>query len=91
MDFFSKNISPYVSVTQYVSGNFITIALGAFLLFAWSLLEEFRDPILWALIISMALRGVKDSIVNFLEDELRTKYFLNFYFKLLNYYLEQFQ
>ncbi|KAK9807670.1 hypothetical protein WJX72_005850 [[Myrmecia] bisecta] len=43
---------------------------GVFLYAVWTLLADFREPMLWALLCSAALRDMKDFLVRFLSDTL---------------------
>jgi hypothetical protein len=46
-------------------GNAILLLLIALLYGIWKLLEDFRSPMLWALLVSLALRDVKVGLYTF--------------------------
>ena len=51
-------------------GNAILLLLVALLYCVWKLLEDFRSPMLWALLVSLALRDVKTKLVRFWTEML---------------------
>lgn len=51
-------------------GNAILLLLLVLLYCVWKLLEDFRSPMLWALLVSLALRDVKVALVRFWTKKL---------------------
>ncbi len=54
----------------YACGNALAIVLGVVLYNVWIVLSDFRDPMLWALLCSVALRDAKNYSVKVLDEEL---------------------
>jgi hypothetical protein len=55
-------------------GNALLLAVGCLLAVVWQLFEEFREPLLWGLWCSVALRGAKEYLVGWLEEFLRVRF-----------------
>jgi len=51
-------------------GNAILLLLLGLLYGVWKLLEDFRSPMLWALLVSLALRDVKVALVRYWTEKL---------------------
>ncbi|GAB4819140.1 hypothetical protein N2152v2_006186 [Parachlorella kessleri] len=55
--------SLYTQLALHTIGNALAILLGLMLYYLWEVLRDFRDPMLYALLCSIALRGPKDWLV----------------------------
>ena len=54
-------------------GNALLLGVGALLVLVWHLFEDYREPLLWGLWCSVALRGAKEWLVASLERHLRAR------------------
>eukprot|EP00873_Tetraselmis_striata_P010017 jgi/Tetstr1/430281/TSEL_020108.t1 len=59
-------------------GNALLLAVGALLTVVWGLFEEFREPLLWGLWCSIALRGAKEYLVMWLQEFLSSRSLFSF-------------
>lgn len=63
----------YSQLALYTTGNALALLLALLL---WNLnrvLADYRDAAIYALLCSLALRGPKDSLVRFLDEQLATR------------------
>ncbi len=51
------------SQVLHAGGNALTLVLAALVWFSWRVLADFRDAMLMALLCSVALRDVRDTLV----------------------------
>lgn len=60
----------YTQIALYAGGNALSLALAVLLFQLSAVLADFRDPMLYALLCSIALRGPKDWLVQRLDARL---------------------
>ncbi|KAK3283976.1 hypothetical protein CYMTET_8353 [Cymbomonas tetramitiformis] len=66
--------SRLLRLASYIVAGHALLLLGIVTLYyTWELLSDYRVPILWAVITSMALRGICDALVDFWNRELQQR------------------
>ncbi|KAK9806751.1 hypothetical protein WJX72_001428 [[Myrmecia] bisecta] len=60
----------YVQLALNAGGTALAIVVGLVIWSIWTVLADFRDAMLWALLCSVALRDIKDYLVSFYLDKL---------------------
>lgn len=60
----------YVQLALYCCGNALALVLGLIIWEVWNLLADFRDAMLWALLCSIALRDLKNHLVQLWRERL---------------------
>jgi hypothetical protein len=60
----------YAHIAVYAGGNALSLGLFFMLYQLSAVLADFRDPMLYAFLCSIALRGPKDWLVQRLDDRL---------------------
>lgn len=63
--------SLYTHIALYAAGNALSLAVFLILYQASAVLYDFRDPMVYALLCSVALRGPKDWLVEVIQARLR--------------------
>lgn len=60
----------YMQVALIACGNFLAFLVGLLLWQLWDVLSDFREPLLYALLASIALRGPKEWLIQKLGTRL---------------------
>ncbi|KAK9855157.1 hypothetical protein WJX84_000903 [Apatococcus fuscideae] len=64
--------SLYLQIAVHAFGIALAVVIGLVLLSVWNLLKEFREPMLWALLCSVALRDAKEVLIEAVQSRLQS-------------------